>query len=120
MIRRILLWVLTLFIAGMFLFAAAMKLSAQPMMVAMFGQIGLGQWFRVFTGTLEVLGAVLVLVPATAVYGALLLAVVMIGAIITHLFIIGGSPLIPIALLASAIAIAYLRREQISSRVAVA
>ena len=43
------------------------------------------------------------------------LAVVMVGAILTHLFIVGGSPLIPIALLASAIAIAYLRREQNSS-----
>ena len=64
MMRRMLLWVLTLFVAGMFLFAGAMKLSAQPMMVATFGQIGLGQWFRVFTGTLEVVGALLVLVPA--------------------------------------------------------
>jgi putative oxidoreductase len=118
--RRILLWALTVFVAGMFLLAGSMKLSAQPMMVAMFGQLGLGQWFRIFTGTLEALGAVLVLVPATAVYGALLLAVVMIGAIVTHLFVIGGSPVIPIVLLASALAIAYLRREQISSRVAVA
>ena len=118
--RRILLWVLTLFVAGMFLFAGAMKLSAQPMMVAMFGQIGFGQWFRALTGTLEVVGALLVLVPATAAIGALLLAVVMIGAIVTHLFIIGGSPLMPIVLLASSIAIAYLRREQISSRVPVA
>ena len=120
MMRRILLWVLTLFIAGMFLFAGAMKLSAQPMMVAMFGQIGLGQWFRVFTGTLEVVGALLVLVPATAAFGALLLAVVMVGAIVTHLFIVGGNPLMAIVLLASSIAIAYLRREQISSRLSVA
>ena len=118
--RRILLWVLTLFVAGMFLLAGAMKLSAQPMMVAMFGQIGVGQWFRALTGTLEVVGALLVLVPATAAAGALLLAVVMIGAIVTHLFIIGGSPLMPIVLLASSIAIAYLRREQISSRLPVA
>ena len=120
MMRRILLWVLTLFIAGMFLFAGAMKLSAQPMMVAMFGQIGLGQWFRVFTGTLEVVGALLVLVPATAAFGALLLAIVMIGAIVTHLFIIGGSPLMPIVLLAISISIVYLRREQISSLLPVA
>ena len=118
MMRRVLLWVLTLFVAAMFLFAGGMKLAAHPMMVATFGQIGLGQWFRVFTGTLEVAGALLVLVPATAAIGALLLAFVMVGAIVTHLFIIGGSPLMPIVLLASALAVVYLRRERISSSIA--
>jgi putative oxidoreductase len=117
MMKRIVLWALTVFLTGMFLFAGALKLSAQPMMVAQFGQIGLGQWFRVFTGTLEVTGALLVLVPATAAIGALLLAAVMVGAIVTHLFIIGGSPLMAVVLLAIAIAIAYLRRQQISSLV---
>jgi len=120
MMKRILLWALTQFTAGMFLFAGAMKLSAQPMMVATFAQIGLGQWFRVFTGTLEVVGALLLLVPATAAFGALLLGVVMVGAIATHLFLIGGNPLMPIVLLAISIAIAYLRREQISSVLSVA
>lgn len=115
MTTRIFLWVLTLFVAGMFLFAGALKLTAQPMMVAEFGQIGLGQWFRVFTGTLEVAGALAVLVPATAAFGALLLGVVMIGAIVTHLFVIGGSPLMAIVLLTTAIAIAFLRREQLRS-----
>jgi hypothetical protein len=33
----------------------------------------------------------------------------MVGAVITHLFIVGGSPLIPILLLASTTAIAWLR-----------
>jgi hypothetical protein len=86
------------------------------MMVGLFGAIGIGQWFRLVTGTLEVVGALLVLVPATAAFGALLLAVVMVGAVATHLFIVGGSPLMAIVLLAITIAIAYLRREQFSSR----
>jgi hypothetical protein len=31
--------------------------------VGLFRQIGLGQWFRYFTGAVEILGGVLVLVP---------------------------------------------------------
>ena len=115
MTKRILLWTLIVFVAGMFLMSGSVKLMAHPMMIALFQQIGLGQWFRIFTGTLEVVGAVLVLIPATALLGALALAVVMIGAIITHLFVVGGSPLMPIVLLASTLAIAFVRREQISS-----
>ena len=40
----------------------------------------------------------------------------MVGAVsATHLFIIGGNPLMPVALLAASIAIAYLRREPITA-----
>ena len=43
--------------------------------------------------------------------GAAALAVTMVGAIVTHLFIIGGSPAIPIVLLAATSAIAWARRS---------
>src|SRR5258708_34863922 len=62
------------------------------MMVQLFAQIGVGQWFRYLTGGLEGLGAVALLVPALAELGALLLVLVMIGAVGTHLVVIGGSP----------------------------
>jgi len=85
------------------------------MEVQLFSAVGIGQWFRYVTGSLEVGGAIGLFVPALAPFAALLLAVVMVGAILTHLFIVGGSPLMPIALLATTIAIAYLRMEQNSS-----
>lgn len=66
--------------AALFLLAAGMKLSGQPMMVAEFGEIGLGQWFRIFTGAVEVIGAVVLLVPAVSPLGALLLLAVDVGA----------------------------------------
>jgi hypothetical protein len=74
--------------------------------------IGVGQWFRYLTGAIEVAGAVLLLIPSAAAYGAAVLAVTMVGAVITHLFIVGGSPLIPILLLGSTTAIAWLRRGE--------
>jgi uncharacterized membrane protein YphA (DoxX/SURF4 family) len=105
------LWTLQILSAAMFLFAGGLKLAGAPLMVEEFGVIGLGQWFRYFTGTIEAVSAVLLLIPSLAAYGAAALFVTMIGAILTHLFIIGGSPAIPIVLLASTATIAWARRS---------
>ena len=112
--RRIavaLVWTLQLGSAAMFLLSGSLKLAGVPMMVQMFAAIGLGQWFRHFTGGLEVISAVLLFVPSLAFFGALALAVTMVGAILTHLFIIGGSPAVPIALLAATATIAWVKRN---------
>jgi putative oxidoreductase len=103
------LWTLQILSAAMFVFSGSLKLAGAPMMVQMFGVIGLGQWFRYVTGGIEVASALLLLIPALAAYGAAALAVTMVGAIITHVFIIGGSPAIPIVLLGSTATIAWLR-----------
>lgn len=63
------------------------------MMIEVFTQVGLGQWFRHLTGGIEVVGAVLVLVPSTGLAAALLLGGTMVGAVFTHMAVIGGSPL---------------------------
>jgi putative oxidoreductase len=112
--RRItvsLVWALRVMSAAMFLFAGGLKLAAAPMMVQEFATIGLGQWFRYFTGTVEVVSAVLLFVPSLALFGALALAATMVGAILTHLFVIGGNPAVPIALLAATTAIAWVKRN---------
>jgi len=97
----------------MFLFAGGSKLAGQAAMVQVFDAIGIGQWFRYLTGLIEVTSAALLLVPSLAFYGAVALAVTMVGAIIAHLFVIGGNPLMPIVLLAATVTIAYLRRPAI-------
>ena len=105
-------WTLQVLSAAMFLFAGTSKLTGAPLMVQEFGTIGIGQWFRYFTGTIEVVSALLLLVPSLARYGALALAVTMVGAIITHLTIIGGNPTPAIVLLAATSAIAWIRSQQ--------
>jgi uncharacterized membrane protein YphA (DoxX/SURF4 family) len=111
-ITNIILWVLQVAAALMFLMAGSSKLLGNPMMVGMFQTIGIGQWFRYLTGGLEVVGAILLLIPALAGLGGALLVLVMIGAVATHLFIIGGSPAIPIVLLVVTALIAWGRRER--------
>ena len=95
---NIVLWILQILTASAFLLAGGLKLAGAEPMVAMFDSVGLGQWFRYLTGGMEVTGAILLLIPATVTLGGALLAVTMVGAIATHLFILGGSPVPAIVL----------------------
>src|ERR1700735_24943 len=103
-------WVLQGLAAFAFLAAGGSKLARAPGRVELFAKIGAGQWFRFLTGTLEVIGAVALLVPRAAFYGAVLLATVMIGAIVTHLAVLGGSAIRALVLLVIVGTIAWLRR----------
>ncbi|WFS00036.1 DoxX family protein [Rhizobium tumorigenes] len=87
-ILTISIWVLRVLVALMFLAAATMKLTSQPMMVAEFEQVGLGQWFRFLTGGLELIGAIAVLVPRTSILGALLLLLVDAGAFVAQIAVL--------------------------------
>ena len=106
------LWILQIGAAGKFLMVGFFKLSGDPRMVALFDAIGLGQWFRYVTGSLEVLGALLLLIPRLSGLGALLLMGVMLGAVPTHLFVVGGSPLLAITLLIVTGVVAWGRRKR--------
>jgi len=110
--RAILLWTLQILAALAFLAAGASKLAGAAPMVAAFAKIGVGQWFRYLTGALEVVGAIALLIPGYAFYGGSLLAIVMVGAVIAHLAILGGSPAAPIVLLLITGTIAFLRRPR--------
>jgi putative oxidoreductase len=82
--------------------------------VALFDAIGVGQWFRYVTGVIEVVSALGLLVPASAPFAALLLAATMVGAIATHLSIVGGSPALPGLLLLGLLVVVWARRERLS------
>lgn len=103
------LWALQILLSVVFLLAGSGKLAGAEPMVATFERIGLGQWFRVLTGGLEILAAVLLLIPRPAGVGALLLAVTMLGAVLTHLFVIGGSPVAAFILMILAVFVVWGR-----------
>jgi uncharacterized membrane protein YphA (DoxX/SURF4 family) len=114
---EVVLWVLQIASAAMFFLSGFSKLAGAPPMVALFTAIGIGQWFRYLTGALEVLGALLLLVPRLSGVGALLLAGVMTGAIAAHLFVVGGNPAVPVVLLVVTAGVAWSRRERTLSLV---
>lgn len=105
-------WVLRLIAAAAFLAAGIAKLMGVPMMVGVFDQIGAGQWFRLVTGVIEVVGALTLLLPITvAISGALLAAMMLVAAGI-HLFVIGGSPVPAIVLMLITATVAWLNRQR--------
>ena len=111
-IMNVSLWILQIAAAGMFLMVGFFKLAGDPQMVGLFDAIGLGQWFRYLTGSVEVLGAILLLIPRLSGLGALLLVPAMLGAVATHLFVVGGSALPATILLIVTGIIAWGRRQR--------
>jgi uncharacterized membrane protein YphA (DoxX/SURF4 family) len=106
-------WFLQVLIALVFLSAGTAKLLGVPMMIQIFEGVGVGQWFRYLTGAVEVSGAVLLLVPGKAAYGAAVLAATMVGAALTHIPLIGGSLLPALVLLGLSGTVVWLRRDQL-------
>lgn len=98
-----------------FVGAGGAKLLGVEMMVQTFEQIGFGQWFRFMTGIIEVAGAALLWLPGRQAIGALLLGGTMVGAVLTHLLVLGPSavPAVVLGLLCSAVL--YLHRDQVSA-----
>jgi putative oxidoreductase len=108
--RLIFLWILSSLVTLAFLGAGGSKLAGAAAMVELFDKIGVGQWFRYFTGGLEVAAGIGLLIPRYAFYAATLLALVMVGAIIAHLTVLGSSPAVPVVLLVLTTIVAYLRK----------
>src|SRR5262245_64039750 len=63
-----------------FVAAGAAKLAGLDLTVRQFDLIGLGQWFRYPFAALEIAGGLALLVPRAAVYGALVLSCLIVGA----------------------------------------
>jgi putative oxidoreductase len=110
--QKIVAWVAAVLLLAGIVPAGALKLMGNQAMIQLFAAVGIGQWFRYFTGALEIGGSILALIPATAFWGAGLIACVMIGAIVTHLRLMLPNIITPITLLALALVIVWLRRPR--------
>ncbi len=108
--RLLTLWILSALVALTFVGAGAAKLAGAAVMVDLFAKVGLGQWFRYFTGLLEVAAGIGLLISRYAFYAAVLLAMVMAGAFIAHVTVLGSSPAAPVVLFVLTGIIAYLRK----------
>lgn len=111
------LWVLQALLAAFFVFAAVPKLLGDPIAVQMFDLIGLGQWLRYFTGVVELLGAIGLLIPRLCGLAAIGLALVMVGAVLAEIFPLGAPvvALSPLVLCLLFLLIAWARRDSISA-----
>jgi putative oxidoreductase len=106
-------WAFQVLAAAQFFLTGLDKLSDAPVMVQLFTTVGFGQWFRYFTGTVEVVGAVLLLMPRLAVLGAALLVLTMMGALVAHMTILPFSPAKVIVLLVMTAFVFWVRRLEL-------
>jgi putative oxidoreductase len=87
--KTIISWVLRIISAIILLQTLYFKFSAHPESVELFTKLGVEPWGRIGTGVIELITGILLLIPATAFIGAFLGVGLMLGAIGSHLAVIG-------------------------------
>ena len=120
---RIIDWLSRIAIAIILLQTLYFKFTGHPESVALFTKLGVEPWGRIGTGVLELITGILILIPATAVPGALLSTGLMSGAIASHLFVIGiesdhdGGQLFMLAIIVFLLSllVLFIRRTQVKS-----
>jgi putative oxidoreductase len=115
-------WVFQGLGALLFTYAAVGKLTgSNAMAVEAFDQLGTGPWFLVTVGSLELLGAIALLVPLLAGLAALCLTVLAASAAFVELFVLeGGSPIAALVCFTVAAVVTVLRRRTIATPFALA
>ena len=85
----ILVWFAQGLTAAIFLQTLYFKFTGSTESVEIFSALGLEPWGRYIVGVFELIAAVLLIIPKTAWYGAVLSLFIIVPAIIVHLFKIG-------------------------------
>ena len=93
-------WVLRVGFALLFLNVGSEKLFPGPTSywITLFHKLGFGLWFMYFTGALQIVGGLLLILPKTALIGLILLGATMAGAVACHMFLLDtgiGGAIIP-------------------------
>ena len=114
---NITVWALQGLLALAFLMAGGGKVIGIKMHVDNFAnKWHYPQWMRVVVGLIELTGVGLIVFPSTALYGATLLASIMLGAIHTHFFRerVPKNAIGPVVLLAMAVTVGVLRASEVA------
>lgn len=82
-------WALRLITAAILLQTLFFKFTGAPESVYIFSTLGLEPWGRIGSGVAELIASILLLMPGTVVFGALLSLAVITGAIMSHLTRLG-------------------------------
>jgi hypothetical protein len=120
---RVFDWVLRIASAGILFQTLFFKFTAAKESVYIFTTLGAEPWGRLSSGLVELIAAVLILWPRTAVYGAMLGATVISVAIMAHVMKLGiALPAVEdhgelfglaVAVLISSLAVVWLHRAEL-------
>jgi uncharacterized membrane protein YphA (DoxX/SURF4 family) len=117
----IIAWICRVAAAVILLQTLFFKFTAAPESVYIFTRVGLEPWGRIGSGIAELIAAILILLPATTWLGAGVALAVMLGAIFSHLTVLGivvmddGGLLFGLALAVAAcsIVLLFLQRRRV-------
>jgi uncharacterized membrane protein YphA (DoxX/SURF4 family) len=107
-------WVAQVVVGLMFVGGGLAKLFGDATMVTLFDEIGAGDWLRYFVGACEVAGGIGLLVPRLCGLAAAALSALVVGAIVTNVFVVDENPALPIVYLAVLAAITWHRRDRLT------
>jgi uncharacterized membrane protein YphA (DoxX/SURF4 family) len=86
---QIIAWILRIAVAAILLQTLFFKFSGAPESIYIFSTLGIEPYGRIGSGISELIVAILILIPKTTWIGALGGCGIMIGAILSHLFVLG-------------------------------
>ncbi|TRX01130.1 DoxX family protein [Flavobacterium gawalongense] len=117
----ILSWVLRITVAVILSQTLYFKFTAAEESIYIFTALGVEPYGRIGTGILELITVILILIPRTTLFGALLGCGIMVGAIFSHLFVLGieiendGGTLFALAniILFSCLTLIFLNKDKI-------
>lgn len=87
--KEILIWILRITASVILLQTLYFKFSGAEESIYIFSTLGVEPYGRIGSGVIELIAAILILIPKTTWIGAFTAAGVMMGAILSHLFILG-------------------------------
>lgn len=85
----IFIWIIKLIAVGILVQTLYFKFTGAEESVYIFTTLGVEPYGRIGSGIIELLASILILIPRTAFYGAILGLGTMTGAILSHLFVLG-------------------------------
>lgn len=88
-IKNIISWLLRLTVAIILLQTLYYKFTAHPDSVHIFSELGVEPWGRIGLGIIELITAILVVIPKTKIIGIITSLGIIIGAIGSHLLVLG-------------------------------
>lgn len=87
--KNLISWILRIVVAVILLQTLYFKFNAAPESVYIFTTLGVEPFGRIGSGVVELIASILILIPSTKIYGFILSIFTMLGAIFSHLFILG-------------------------------
>ena len=112
--KKIILWILQIIVSIILIQTLFFKFLGLEESVQIFSALGIEPWGRYLTGILELIASMLLLSWRFSLLGAIITSIVMIGAIVSHITILGINNLFYLAVTTFilSLVIIYLRRKE--------